>query len=170
VTRRIDAFEPVVITVGQFHAGTKRNIIPDEATFEATIRTFNPEVRDQLAKYCVQLCESIAAAYGLTVEARYEQEYPVTANNAEQHEFVARAVREAYGDERFFEMPTPITGSEDFSRVLDRVPGTFVFLGACPTDEPETAPSNHSPRAVFDDSVLSDGAALLADLAYRRLA
>jgi amidohydrolase len=169
VTRRIDAFEPSVITVGQFHAGTKRNIIPDEAMFEATIRSFNPEVREQLAKYCVQVCEGIASAYGLSVEARYEQEYPVTANDAGAHAFAADTVREVFGEERFFEMPTPITGSEDFSRVLQRTPGAFVFLGACVTDDPEAAPSNHSPRAVFDDSVLADEAALLVELAVRRL-
>jgi metal-dependent amidase/aminoacylase/carboxypeptidase family protein len=67
-------------------------------------------------------------------------------------------------------MENPITGSEDFSRVLDNVPGAFVFLGACVTDDPESAPTNHSPLARFDDSVLADGAALLAELAMRKLA
>jgi len=170
LTRRIDVFEPVVITVGQFHAGTRRNIIPDEATFEATIRTFNPDVRAQVAKYAVELCESIAAAYGLQVEASYDGEYPVTANNADEHDFVAATAREVFGEERFFELPNPITGSEDFSRVLDLVPGAYMFLGACTTDDPENAPTNHSPRATFDDSVLGDGAAMLAELAVRRLA
>jgi amidohydrolase len=170
LSRRIDAFEPVVLTVGLFQAGTRRNIIPDEATFEATIRTFNPEVRQQVAKYAVELCEGIAAAYGLRVEATYEGEYPVTANNAAEYEFVAATAREVFGEERFTEMPNPITGSEDFSRVLDRVPGSYMFLGACVTDDPEHAPTNHSPRAAFDDSVVGDGAAMLAELAVRRLA
>lgn len=169
VTRRFDVFEPLVITIGQFHAGTKRNIIPDEATFEATIRTFNREVREQVAVYAVRLCESIAAAYGMRVETRYDREYPVTVNDATQHAFVAEAIREVFGEERYLEMPNPVTGSEDFSRVLDRVPGAYVFLGACPTDDPTSAPTNHSPRAAFDDSVLGDGAAMLADLALRRL-
>jgi hippurate hydrolase len=169
VSRRIDAFEPNVITVGTFHAGTRRNIIPDEAMFEATVRSFNPEVREQLAKYTIQVCEGIAAAHGLQVEARYEQEYPVTVNDAGQAAFVADAVRDTFGEERYFEMPTPVTGSEDFSRVLENIPGAYLFLGACPTGDPMTAPSNHSPRAVFDDSVLSDGAAFLADVAMRRL-
>ncbi len=169
VSRRIDAFEPNVITVGSFHAGTRRNIIPDEAAFEATVRSFNPEVREQLAKYTVQVCEGIAAAHGLTVEARYEQEYPVTVNDADEAAFAADAVRDVFGEQRYLELPTPVTGAEDFSRVLENVPGAYLFLGACPTDDPATAPSNHSPRAVFDDSVLSDGAAFLADMALRRL-
>lgn len=169
VTRRFYAFEPMVITVGQFHSGTKRNIIPDEATFEATIRTFNSEVAERVAAYATQLCESIAAAYGLRAEVRYDREYPVTVNNAAEHDFVADAIRETFGEQRYAELEHPVAGSEDFSRVLDRVPGAYVFLGACTTDDPESAASNHSPRAVFDDSVLADGAALLADLALRRL-
>jgi hippurate hydrolase len=169
LSRRIDTFEPVVITVGQFHAGTRRNIIPDDATFEATIRTFNPEVRDQVSKYAIELCENIAAAYGLSVDAHYDGEYPVTANNPDEFEFVAATGREIFGEERFREMKQPITGSEDFSRVLDRVPGSYMFLGACKSDDPETAATNHSPRATFDDSVLGDGAAMLAELAIRRM-
>lgn len=62
-----------------------------------------------------------------------------------------------------------MTGSEDFSRVLERVPGAYVFLGATVGDDPENAPTNHSPLARFDDSVLPDGAALLAELAVRKL-
>ena len=136
VSRRIDAFEPNVITVGTFHAGTRRNIIPDEAVFEATVRSFNPEVREQLAKYTVQVCEGIAAAHGLQVEARYEQEYPVTVNDAAEAAFAADAVRNTFGEERYFEMPTPVTGSEDFSRVLENVPGAYLFLGACTDRRP----------------------------------
>jgi hippurate hydrolase len=169
ITRRFDVFDPVVITVGSFHAGTLRNIIPDEATFEATVRTFSASVREQVSTYVVQLCESIAAAYGLAVEVRYSQEYPVTVNTDDEHDFVAATVREVFGEERFLELANPVTGSEDFSRVLDQVPGAYMFLGACPSDDPLSAPTNHSPRATFDDVVLSDGAALLAELAVRRL-
>jgi amidohydrolase len=169
VTRRFDVFEPVVVTVGVFQAGTKRNIIPDEAYFEATVRTFNAEVREQVGTYAIQLCESIAAAYGLTVEARYEQEYPVTVNTPAEHDFAAATIADVFGPERFLEIPTPVTGSEDFSRVLAAVPGCYVFLGACVSDDPTSAATNHSPRATFDDSVLGDGAALLAELALRRL-
>jgi hippurate hydrolase len=170
VTRRFDVFDPVVITVGQFHSGTRRNIIPDDATFEATVRTFSPEAAERVREHSVQLCQSIAAAHGLQVEVSFDGEYPVTANNAEQYRFAAETVREVFGEERFTELPNPLTGSEDFSRVLDRVPGAFIFLGACRGDDPESAATNHSPRATFDDSVLADGSALLAELATRRLA
>lgn len=169
VTRRFDVFDPVVVTVGSFHAGTRRNIIPDEATFEATLRAFSDRTLERLGEEAVTLCERLAAGYGLTVEARYEPEYPVTANDPAEYEFVADTVREVFGEERFGRLADPITGAEDFSRVLGRVPGAFVFLGATCADDPDDAPSNHSPLAAFDDSVLPDAAALLAELAVRRL-
>ena len=138
VTRRFDAFEPVVLTVGVFNAGTRRNIIPDEAYFEATVRSFNPDVREQLATRAIAICEGIAAAHGLKVDVRYDQEYPVTVNDAAAYEFAADTARDVFGEERFTTMPTPVAGSEDFSRVLNRVPGAFVFLGACTGDDPLT--------------------------------
>lgn len=168
VTRAFNVFDPVVITVGSFHAGTKRNIIPDQAVFEATVRTFSPEASAKAAELTVRLCEQIAAAHGLTVEATFEGEYPVTVNNPDEYEFAAGVARDLFGDDRFAEMPDPLTGSEDFSRVLNEVPGAYVFVGASKGD-PASASSNHSPLAAFDDAVLPDCAALLAELAWRRL-
>jgi hippurate hydrolase len=170
LSRRIDPFEPVVITVGLFHAGTRRNIIPDEASFEATVRTFSAAVRDRVGQYAAQLCRDIASGYGLRAEVRYEREYPVTVNDRAEYEFAAATAGELFGIARFTELTNPLTGSEDFSRVLERVPGAYLFLGACRSDDPASAPANHSPRAAFDDSVLADGATLLAELALRRLA
>jgi len=170
VTRRFDVFDPVVITVGVFHAGTKRNIIPDEASFEATVRAFRSRTLEQVGDHVDVLCRNLAAGYGMQVEVRFEAEYPATVNDPAEHDFVASTVAEVFGDERFEYLDNPLTGSEDFSRVLDRVPGAYLFLGACASDAPDSAPANHSPRAVFDDSVLGDGAALLAELAVRRIA
>jgi hippurate hydrolase len=80
-------------------------------------------------------------------------------------------ITEAFGPDRGETAKHPITGAEDFSFVLEKVPGAFVFLGACPPDlDPETAPTNHSAIALFDDSVLAEGTALYAELALRRLA
>lgn len=170
VTRRFDVFEPVVLTVGSFHAGTRRNVIPDEATFEATVRAFTPDALSQVRDHALRLCRDIATAHGLHAEATYQGEYPVTANDTTEHDFVAGTVREVFGEQRYHLMANPMTGSEDFSRVLDQVPGAFTFLGATFADDPRSAPTNHSPIARFDDSVLADGATLLAELAVRRLA
>lgn len=169
VTRQFDIFDPVVVTVGSFHAGTKRNIIPQQATFEATIRTFSPAARERIATASVRLCESIAAAYGLQVDAQYNTEYPVTVNDPVQAEFASGVVTDVFGAARFAPMRDPEAGAEDFSRVLDEVPGCYLFLGACPRDDYDAAADNHSPLAEFDDSVLTDGCLLHASLAIRAL-
>ncbi|MEU5156803.1 M20 family metallopeptidase [Glycomyces sp. NPDC021274] len=170
VTRRFSTFEPIVITVGTFHAGTRHNIIPDNAKFEATVRTFSAEALDQVEKESVKLAEDIATAHGLSAEVRFDREYPATVNDADEAAFVEATVKDLFGEARYTEMPFPVMGSEDFSRVLENVPGSYMFYGATIQDDPDDAASNHSPRAAFDDSVLADGAALLAELAVRRMA
>lgn len=171
VTRRFDPFDPVVLTVGSFHAGTRRNVIPDTARFEATVRTFSRESRARLESAVVQLTRSIGVAHGLEVEVEYAEEYPLTVTDPTETAFTEDTVSEVFGEHRFQSMRTPLTASEDFSRVLDEVPGSFVLLGACPAgSDPAEAPYNHSPLATYDDAVLADGAALYAHLAARRLA
>lgn len=169
ITRSFNAFDPVVITVGTFHAGTKANIIPDVAEFKATIRTFSKENRDRIKIETVRLCESIAHAYGLDVDAIIVDQYPVTANNPTHANFVAGVAADLFGEAGYVEMPYPIAGAEDFSRVLEEIPGSYVFLGASPAKDVATAAVNHSPIAMFDDSVLYQGAALHAELAIRSL-
>ena len=170
VTRRFNTFDPVVLTVGEFHAGKQRNIIPDTATFSATVRSFDPDVREQLATETVRLCENLARAHSLEAEVTYQYEYPALLNEDRAAAFVGETVADLFGADRYMEMKDPQTGSEDFSRILNEVPGAFVFLGATCSDDLAAAPSNHSPRSAFDDAVLADGAALLAELAVRHCA
>jgi hippurate hydrolase len=171
VTRNFDVFDPVVITVGSFHAGTADNVIPDKARFLATARSFSRESRGALAELIPRLIGDIARAHGVTAEAEYDGGYPVTVNDAGEAAFAAETIAAVFGPERCETAQFPITGAEDFSLVLEQVPGAFVMLGACPPGrDPETAPTNHSAVAVFDDAVLADGAALYAELALRRLA
>ncbi len=169
VTRQFDVFEPVVITVGTFHAGTRRNVIPSTATFEATVRAFTTESLDRLRERSVRLCTQIAAAYGMSADVSFDAEYPVTANDAEHARFALEVAADLFGPERSQLLRDPVMGSEDFSRVLEEVPGAYVFLGACEDDEPLTAPSNHSALARFSEAVLPDGALMLAALAVRGL-
>src|SRR3954447_2701881 len=170
VTRRFDIFDPVVVTIGAFHAGTQHNVIPDSAYFEATIRSFSRAAHEQVLAESVQVCTGIAAAHGLEVDAVADELYPVTVNDAGQVDAVASTIADLYGAERFVTLPNPIAGSEDFSRVLDAVPGAMVFLGATPPErDPATAPFNHSPEAAFDDAVMADGVGVLAEFARRHL-
>lgn len=171
VTRQLDMFDPAVVTVGLLQAGTKRNVIPDTARFEATIRTFSDENRNHLQVAIPRLLQGIAAAHGLEAEVHYRTEYPRTVTDLTETERAERVIAALLGEERMTRLATPVSGSEDFSHVLDRVPGTFIGLGALtPGADPAAAAFNHSPLAVFDDGVLTDGAALYAELATTRLA
>lgn len=170
VTRQFDVFDPVVVTVGAFHAGTQHNIIPERADFVATVRSFSPDSQARIRDTTIGLCRGLAAAHGLHSEVEWEQMYPVTVNDESHAKFYADVARELFGDRRAVTMRTPMAGSEDFSRVLNAVPGAMAFLGACPPDaDPAVAPFNHSAYAVFDEAVLGDGAALYAQLAIARL-
>jgi amidohydrolase len=171
VTREFSIFDPIVVTVGVLRAGTKRNVIPDEAYVEATVRTFSPEAQAKAAEVLPRVARGIAAARGLEVSAEYHAEYPITANTPAEADFSRSVVEELFGDvERHHRWVDPIAGSEDFSFVLREVPGSFLGLGAVPPGlDPMATEFNHSPRAYFDDGVLADGAAVYAELAVRKL-
>jgi amidohydrolase len=171
VTRQFDVFDPVVLTVGTFHAGTAENVIPDDAHFVATIRTFSPQARAAVQEAAPRVTHQVAAAHGLTATAEFRDGYPVTVNDATELAFAQQTLADLLGDSRYIAAPNPLTGSEDFSYVLEQVPGAFLMLGACPPGtDPFTVPFNHSAEAVFDDAVLPDGSALYAELALQRLA
>ncbi|GAA4475891.1 M20 family metallopeptidase [Rhodococcus olei] len=171
VTRSVDIFDPVVITIGVLRAGTRRNIIPDTATFEATVRLYSAASEELLNTTIRRVLEGVALAHGVEVDVDFRPQYPVTVNNADEVAFGERVIRDVIGEQWYRELDRPSSGSEDFSRVLDAVPGAFIGLGACmPGIDPAAAPMNHSPRAEFFDGVLPDAAAVYSALAVERLA
>ena len=118
VTRAFDIFDPVVVTVGEFRAGTQRNIIPETATFEATVRSFSAAHHDRLRIELPALVRGIGAAHGLDVEAEYDVQYPVTVNTPDETDFAMGTARELFGPGHVRVAPQPASGSEDFSMVL----------------------------------------------------
>ncbi|GAA5004329.1 M20 metallopeptidase family protein [Streptomyces siamensis] len=170
VTRTVDVFDPAVLTVGSLHAGEARNVIPETATFRATVRTVSEPARALVRGAVARTVRGIADAHGVTAEIDYQDGYPVTVNDGAETSFATAVAGELLGPERVLIAPRPISGSEDFSFVLQEVPGVFLGIGACPADrDPGTAPMNHSPGAAFDDGVLPAAAVLLAGLAAGRL-
>ncbi|WP_347350687.1 M20 family metallopeptidase [Intrasporangium sp.] len=171
ITRGMNMFDPVVLTVGVFRAGTARNVIPDTAELNATVRCFSPAAEARLTELIPRVVNGVAASHGVTAEILFENQYPPTINDPGEVDFSAGVVRELLGAERYAGLDEPISGSEDFSRVLAEVPGAFLGVGACmPGLDPATAPMNHSPLAQFDDTVLADCVAVYAGLAVHRLA
>ncbi|MEI8406826.1 MULTISPECIES: M20 metallopeptidase family protein [unclassified Kribbella] len=168
-TRKVNVFDPVVITVTQLSAGVAINVIPNTARLGATVRTLSNETFDQLSRDLPTLAQGIAAAHGCTVDVQFDKQYPVTINHAERTAETSALLGELFGAERVPPFDNPLMGSEDFSMVLEEVPGTFVMLGARPDDVGEDGPSNHSSVVRFDDAVLGDQAAALAQLAATHL-
>ncbi|TDT95296.1 hippurate hydrolase [Streptomyces sp. 846.5] len=171
VTRRFSVFDPVVLTTGLLRAGTINNVIPDDAFFETTVRSFSPEARERVREEALRVVRGVGEAHGLEVDAVFSDMYPVTVNDGGEAAFVQETTKALLGEDRWTTMDQPLAGAEDFSYVAEQIPSGYFFLGACVDGlDPETAPYNHSPEAAFADSVLADGAALLAELALRRLA
>jgi amidohydrolase len=169
VTRQFDVFDPVVVTVGKFVGGTKDNIIPDDAVFEATLRSLSERSRAEMAEKIERLATGLAEAHGLRAEVEYLPGYPVTVNDEDEYAFAKDTIVDLFGADRYVHQRDPEMGAEDFAFVGQEVPSAYVNLSACPAADYAAAPDNHSPRADFDDSVVPDGAALLAELALRRL-
>ncbi|WP_066297126.1 M20 metallopeptidase family protein [Arthrobacter luteolus] len=169
-TRKFSVFDPIVLTVTQLEAGRAINVIPDSARLGASVRTLSAESVDRLIVETKALADGIAAAHGCTAEVSFEILYPMTENDPSRTFEAMRELRELFGEDRVIQSRDPLMGSEDFSLVLQKIPGAFLFLGATPPDmDPATAAWNHSPRVLFDDSVLADQAAALAQLAFNRL-
>lgn len=170
LAREIDAFDSVVFTPGSVHAGTRRNVIPDTAHFDATLRTFGETVRDTAVRIIERVLAGVAAAHGVRVEVQIDEGYPSVVNDGDETGFAAGILTRLFGPESSERMRHPEAMTEDFSRFAQRVPAFFAFLGACPPDSDwRTAPSNHSSEAVFDDAVLARGIDFETEWAIARL-
>jgi len=171
VTRRVDVFDPAVVTVAHIDAGTKDNIIPDTAFMEGTIRTLSPQRRADVLAAVERVAVNVAAAHDMTAEFVHVEGYPVTVNDPGVAATVLATTATLLGERAAVESPAPIMGAEDFSYVLERVPGAIAFLGACPPgQDPDTVPDNHSNLVVFDEEPLPAGVALYTQMALQALA
>ena len=172
VTKRFNAFDPVIVNIGWLKAGdtATTNVIPESASFGATVRVFSEENATKLKKYTTELVESIAKAFGLSATVEFTRATKVLVNDASAIQAVEKVTTKVFGAGRYVNLPAPIAGGEDFASIVHEIPGAFVFMGAAPPGvDPSTAATNHSNKAVFDDSVLADGAALLVELALEAL-
>ncbi|MEM8621044.1 MAG: M20 family metallopeptidase [Actinomycetota bacterium] len=171
ITRSIDAFDPSVVTIGRVSAGTTNNVIPEVAEIEGTIRAVSEKTRAKVHDGIRRVAEGIAAAHGCGVEVELDVGYPVTSNDHAYADFAFDVSADVAGSDQAVRLPHPVMGAEDFSYVLQAIPGAMVFLGGTPHDKnPAKAPPNHSNRVNFDESAMVTGTALYAAAALRRLA
>ncbi len=171
VTRQFDANDPVIATVARIEAGTAHNIIADSATLRGTLRALSPRHRDKLHAALDRLATGIAAAHGAQASVTITPGFPVSVCDPRAVDLGEAVTRELFGAPAFRRMDQPIMGAEDFSYVLEQVPGAMFFLGVAAEDADwHSCPAIHSPRMTVDESALPRGAALLAGCAEKFLA
>ncbi len=168
VTRRIDAFDPAVITVTKIAAGTTGNVIPETVEMLGTIRTTSPRARERAHAGLRRVVQGVAAAHEVKAECTIQEGYPVTVNDAAAAAFARETADAVLGPNAWIPMPQPVMGAEDFSFVLERVPGAMVFLGVRPDGVEQPAPC-HSNRMLLNEEGMVAGIALHAALALRAL-
>jgi amidohydrolase len=171
VTRQIDAFDPVVVTIAQIQAGSTDNVIPETAYLNGTIRSVSEESRARVHAGVTRIAENIALAHGAEAAVEITRGFPVTVCDSRAAAMAERAITNLFGAAAWQTMQKPIMGAEDFSYVLQRVPGAMMMLGVCPDGQDwHTACPCHSNRMVLNESVLSRGVAAHCAVAERFLA
>jgi len=170
VTRRFNAHDPVVVTISRIDAGSAHNVIADRAVLKGTMRSLSRAHRTQLHTAIRQLAEGIAAAHGLAAEVTIMEGFPVTLCDPRAVDFGEAVAHALWGEAAFLRLPDPIMGAEDFSYVLEQVPGAMFFLGVSREgDDWAHCCGIHSTRMMVDETMLPRGAALLAALGARFL-
>jgi hippurate hydrolase len=163
VTRRVNAFDPVVMTVGRISSGTTNNIIPESAVIEGTIRSFSESSRALAHEGVQRVATNIAAAHMAEAAVEITPGFPVTVCDDRAVALAKRTAQALFGDEGWLPVPSPVMGAEDFAYVLQKVPGAMVFLGATPEGgDFRSCCSLHSNRMVIDESAMARGAAMHA--------
>lgn len=166
ITRDLDPSQSAVLTVAHIRAGTTNNIIPPSAFLEGTIRTFDEEDRRRIHEGVHRVSGSTAAAHRCTCTTEIIPGYPVTINDAAQAELTAEVATALLGADRFHLSERPVFAAEDFSYVLNEVPGAMAMLGVCPDDvSPGEAEPNHSNLMRVNESALYTGVGLYAAMA-----
>ncbi|HZW45900.1 MAG TPA: M20 aminoacylase family protein [Microvirga sp.] len=157
-SRSVDPLESVVVSVCTIRAGDTFNVIPQAATLLGTVRTLSPAIRDLAERRIRSIVESTCAAFGATAAIEYNRGYPVTVNDAEKTEFVASVAKAVAGESAVQTSFPPEMGAEDFSYMLEKRPGAYIFLG-----NGDTAGVHH-PAYDFNDAAAPYGVSLWAKI------
>ena len=175
VSRNIDPLDMAVVTVGALNSGIANNVIPATAQLKLSVRALNRDVRDKLEARIRALVTAQAESYGVRAEIVYNRNYPVTVNTKAETDFAASVARDLVGDARVTYPCVPITGSEDFAFMLEKLPGCYLFIGngdgSPGIDGKPTNPCMvHNPGYDFNDANIGMGSAFWVALVQRYLA
>ncbi len=161
VTRSIAVSDPAVITIARIESGTTDNVIPEDGRLWGTLRTLSEHTRAIAHAGIHRVAEHIAAAHGLRAEVEIEHGFPVTVCDGRVTDLAARTARALFGESAWVTMTHPMMGAEDFSYILQKVPGAMAFLGASPEGgDYRTCCALHSNRMVLSESAMARGIAM----------
>ena len=158
ISRNVYAMDQAVVSFTQIHAGTTHNVIPETASFCASVRTFSTEVRALIEQRFAQIVAGTATAYGVQAELTYERSYPPMINDAAKIDFAAEVARDLVGAAAVNVRALPGMTSEDFSYMLNVRPGALLWLGQ------GVGPGLHNTAFDFNDEVAAVGASFFARL------
>ena len=168
ITRNINPIDTAVVSIGHIAGGdyNSPNVIPSDVMVRGTARSFTAEVRDILERRIGKIAQHTAAAAGMTADYDYERRYPPVVNRQEQTELAANAAAKVVGEANVIRDIDPIPGSEDFSYMLNQVPGSYVLIGNGPDSEKGFV---HAPRYDFNDDIIVQGASFWVRLVEAEL-
>jgi amidohydrolase len=169
VTRRIDVFDPVVLTCAKVSAGTTNNVIPESAEMVGTLRACSEHAREQAHKGIERVAKNVAQAHLCEASVTIEQGYPVTVNDPDFVGFARGVAGDLLGIGHYVPASAPIMGAEDFSYVLQRMPGCMMFLGVMPEGHHDHVAPCHSNHMMLNEDSMAVGIALHAAIAQRFL-
>jgi amidohydrolase len=170
IARRTTFTDPAILSITKIAAGTAHNIIPDDVELLGTLRTLSNASRQSTAEAFERIVTKVAEAHGATADAWIEEGYPPTMNDPRAVAMIRELVTGQFGEPAYVEMPAPTMGAEDFSYVLQKVPGSMAFLGVAPPDgDPAARAPLHNPGMMVDEAVLPRGVALHCAFATRFL-
>lgn len=168
-SRRVDPLQPVVVTVGTFHAGTRFNIVPPTAELEGTVRTLSPAVRTQTLELLTRLAAETAAAHGATAEVWIDPEAnPVLVNDAKLAAFGSASLEKTLGAGRVKSGMQAMV-AEDFALFAEKVPSFYFMLGVSNPEKGLTA-NVHTAAFEPDEDAIVHGAAAMTNLVLDYLA
>lgn len=163
VSRRVDPLKPAVVTVGSFHSGEAFNVIPNTAKLKGTVRTFDEDIRDQIEEAIGQITKSTCDSSGARANYTYGRGYPALCNHPEETNRVEALAQEIIGKENVNRME-PIMGGEDFAYYLQKIPGTFFFVGGGNPEIKATYPHHHPMFNVDERSMLITGQVFISSV------
>ena len=166
VSRNVDPLLTAVVSVGTLHAGTAVNVIPETATIELSVRALDPEVRDLLEARIKALVQAQAESFGVRAQVDYHRGYAVLVNNKPETDFARQVALDLLGPGRVVLEGPQVTGSEDFSFMLQKRPGCYLLIG---NGDGEGSCMVHNPGYDFNDDNIAAGSTYWVALAQRYL-